>query len=184
MRNHQLIKIYNRRSPKIRKYFFSLNTNVLYINNDEWKWHIYVLLTHWGRNKDKMAAILQTTCSNAFWKCMNFENFIEIVFEIQLTIFQHWFRKWLCANQTTSHYLNQWWQHVLDELTLKITIETTLRLLVPLIGNRSLIFSIKNKLCGARSCAGNNERNRNNIIGLYIDSSVQERRKSNAFFVH
>ena len=28
---------------------------------------------------------------------------------VQLTIFQHWFRKWLCADQTTSHYLTQWW---------------------------------------------------------------------------
>ena len=27
----------------------------------------------------------------------------------QLTIFQHWFRKWLGADQATSHYLNQWW---------------------------------------------------------------------------
>ena len=28
---------------------------------------------------------------------------------LQLTIFQHWFRKWLGADQATSHYLNQWW---------------------------------------------------------------------------
>ena len=35
---------------------FILNTNAEYIDNDEWKWQIYVLLTHWGR--DKMAAIL------------------------------------------------------------------------------------------------------------------------------
>ena len=28
---------------------------------------------------------------------------------VQLTIFQHWFRKWLDAVQATSHYLNQWW---------------------------------------------------------------------------
>ena len=27
----------------------------------------------------------------------------------QLTIFQHWFRYWLGAIQTTSHYLKQWW---------------------------------------------------------------------------
>ena len=25
-----------------------------------------------------------------------------------LTVFQHWFRNWLGANQATSHYLNQW----------------------------------------------------------------------------
>ena len=28
---------------------------------------------------------------------------------VQLTIFQHWFRQWLGADQATSHYLNQWW---------------------------------------------------------------------------
>ena len=28
---------------------------------------------------------------------------------VQLTIFQHWFRWWLGADQATSHYLNQWW---------------------------------------------------------------------------
>ena len=27
---------------------------------------------------------------------------------VQLTIFQHWFRKWLFAVQATSHYQNQW----------------------------------------------------------------------------
>ena len=28
---------------------------------------------------------------------------------VQLTIFQHWSRWWLGADQATSHYLNQWW---------------------------------------------------------------------------
>ena len=28
---------------------------------------------------------------------------------VQSTIFQHWFRKWLGADQVTSHYLNQLW---------------------------------------------------------------------------
>ena len=27
---------------------------------------------------------------------------------VQLTIFQHWFRKWLVVDQVTSHYLKQW----------------------------------------------------------------------------
>ena len=27
----------------------------------------------------------------------------------QLTIFQHWFRQWLSADQATSHHLNHWW---------------------------------------------------------------------------
>ena len=28
---------------------------------------------------------------------------------VQLTIFNHWFRKCLGTDQATSHYLNQWW---------------------------------------------------------------------------
>ena len=27
----------------------------------------------------------------------------------ELTIFQHWYRWWLGAEQATTHYLNQWW---------------------------------------------------------------------------
>ena len=68
-------------------------------------------LTHWGR--DKMAAIFQTTFSNAFsWMKMNkfWLRFHRSLFpRVQLTIFQHWFRYWLGAIQVTSHYLNQWW---------------------------------------------------------------------------
>ena len=50
-------------------------------------------LTHWGR--DKMAAISQTTLSNAFsWmKMLKFRlNFHwNLLLRVQLTIFQHWF---------------------------------------------------------------------------------------------
>ena len=46
------------------------------------------------------------------FKCIFFnENVwisIKISLRIQLTIFQHWFRKRLDADQATSHYLNQW----------------------------------------------------------------------------
>ena len=68
-------------------------------------------LTHWGR--DKMAAISQTTLSNAFsWMKMlecRLKFHWSLFPRVQLTIFQHWFRQWLCADQATSHYLNQWW---------------------------------------------------------------------------
>ena len=68
-------------------------------------------LTHWGR--DKMAAVSQTTFSNAFsWmKMIEFRlRFYWSLFpRVQLIIFQHWFRWWLGAGQATSHYLNQWW---------------------------------------------------------------------------
>ena len=51
-------------------------------------------LTHWGR--DKKAAILQTTLSNAFsWmKMLEFQLKFHwsLAPRVQLTIFQHWFR--------------------------------------------------------------------------------------------
>ena len=55
---------------------------------------VFIMLTHWGR--DKMAAICQTTFSNAFsWMKMNefrlgFHWSLFLRFEI--TIFHHWFR--------------------------------------------------------------------------------------------
>ena len=68
-------------------------------------------LTHWGR--DKRAAIFQTTFSNGFsWmELYDFRlKFHGISFlEFELTLFQHWFRLCLGADQATSHYLNQWW---------------------------------------------------------------------------
>ena len=68
-------------------------------------------LTHWGR--DKMAAISQTTLSNAFsWmKKLEFRLKFQwsLFIRVQLIIFQHWFRWWLGAFQATIHYLNQWW---------------------------------------------------------------------------
>ena len=66
-------------------------------------------LTHWGR--DKMAAISQTTFSNAFSWMKMFE--LSLIFHwrlltrVQLTIYQHWFGLWLGAEKATSHYLNQ-----------------------------------------------------------------------------
>ena len=51
-------------------------------------------LTHWGR--DKMAAIFQTTFSNAFSWMKIYEFWLRfhwsVFLRIQLTIFQHWFR--------------------------------------------------------------------------------------------
>ena len=67
-------------------------------------------LTHWGR--DKMVAIFQTTFSNGFsWmKMYEFRLTLHwsLFLGVQLTIFQHWFRYWLGANLSTSHYLIQW----------------------------------------------------------------------------
>ena len=67
-------------------------------------------LTHWGR--DKMADIFQTIFSNAFsWrKMLEFRSIFHwsLFLRVQLTIFLHWFRQWLGADQATSHYLSQW----------------------------------------------------------------------------
>ena len=53
-----------------------------------------IMLTHWGR--DKMAAIFQTTFSNAFsWMKMyefRLKFHCRLFLRVQLTIFQHWFR--------------------------------------------------------------------------------------------
>ena len=76
--------------------------------------HIGQKLTHWGR--DKMAAVSQTTLSN--YIRILYSNYIRISIKISMKfvpkgpinqIIQHWFRYWLGAGQTTSHYLNQWW---------------------------------------------------------------------------
>ena len=60
-----------------------------------------------------MDAISQTIFSSAFSWMKMFEFRLKfhwsLFLKVQLTIFQHWFRKWLGAVQATSHYLNQWW---------------------------------------------------------------------------
>ena len=62
---------------------------------------------------DKMAAISLTIFLNAFsWMkslVFLFEFHRSLFLKIQLTISQHWFRKWLGAEQATSLYLNQCW---------------------------------------------------------------------------
>ena len=72
---------------------------------------IYSVLTHWGR--DKMAAVSQTTFSNAFsWMkmCEFWLKFHRSLFlRVQIAIIHHWFRQWLGADLATSPYLNQWW---------------------------------------------------------------------------
>ena len=69
-------------------------------------------LTHWGR--DKMAAIFQTTYSKAFSWMKMYKFWLKfhwsLFLRVQLTIIQHRFRKWLGADQATSHYLNQGWK--------------------------------------------------------------------------
>ena len=75
-------------------------------------------LTHWGR--DKMANIFQMTFANAFSSMKMYEFWLgfhwRMFLRIQLTIFQHLFRKWLGADQATSHYLNQWWSSLLTDI--------------------------------------------------------------------
>ena len=81
-------------------------------NNAVWTLKPYSKsLTHWGR--DKMAAISQTTFSNEFSWMKMYE--FRLTFHwswflgVQSTIFEHWFRQWLGADQASSHYLNQRW---------------------------------------------------------------------------
>ena len=64
----------------------------------------------WGW--DKMAAIFQKTFSNTFsWmKIYEFQLRFHwsLFLRVKLTLFKHWFRLWLGADQATSHHLNQW----------------------------------------------------------------------------
>ena len=68
-------------------------------------------LTHWGR--DKIAAISQMTFSNAFSWMKKYEFHLifhrSLFLRFQLTIIQHWFRKWPGASSAISHCLTQWW---------------------------------------------------------------------------
>ena len=68
-------------------------------------------LTHCGR--DKMAAIFQTTFSNAFSSMQMCEFRLRfhwnLFLRVKSTIFQHCLKWWLGADQATCHQLNQWW---------------------------------------------------------------------------
>ena len=60
-----------------------------------------------------MATISQTTLLIAFSWMKMWEVWLDfqwsLFLRVLLTIFQHWFRWWLGAEQATSHYLNQSW---------------------------------------------------------------------------
>ena len=107
--------------PSSEPMMISLLTH-LCVTRPQWV-NIEMVLTHWGR--DKMAANFQTPFSIALsWKKM-FEFRLKfhwrLFLRVQLTIFQHWFRKWLGAVQAPSHYLNQWWldyRHIYASLGL------------------------------------------------------------------
>ena len=96
---------------KICKYITTVCVPVIVETNWRFSREANILLTHWGR--DKMEAISQTTHSNTFsWMTMlkfRLEFHWNLFLRVQFTIFQHWFRLWLGADQATSHYLNQWW---------------------------------------------------------------------------
>ena len=64
-------------------------------------WHPARILAHWGR--DKMAAILQTTISNAFsWMIMH-----EFRLRVHGSLFIR-VQLWV-SDRATSYYLDQWW---------------------------------------------------------------------------
>ena len=62
---------------------------------------------------NKKVGISQTAFSNPFSRMKSFVFWFEfhwsLFLRVQLTISQHWFRKWLGADQATSHYLKQCW---------------------------------------------------------------------------
>ena len=81
------------------------------IASQPWGNAVWTSLSQWPL--DKVAAISQTTFSNAFSWMKNFVFWFEFEWSLflrfQLTIFQYLLRWWLGADQATSHYLNQHW---------------------------------------------------------------------------
>ena len=72
----------------------------------------YPLKTLMPRQNENLV-ISQTIFSNVF-SCMKpkkkWLRFYWILFQwVELTIFLHWCRQWLGVDESTSHYLNQWW---------------------------------------------------------------------------
>ena len=69
-----------------------------------------LFLTHWSW--DKMDTIFQTRFSTAFsWmKMFKFRWIFDgyLFRRVQLTTYQHWYRKWRVAVQAKRQYLNQW----------------------------------------------------------------------------
>ena len=67
-----------------------------------------------------MAAISQTIYLEAFYRMKSFVFWFEFHWSLflsgQLTITQHWFKKWLGAVQATSHYMNQCWLSLLTHI--------------------------------------------------------------------
>ena len=111
------------------------------------------ILSHWGR--DQIDAISQTTFSNAFWRMKKDELRLgfhwNLFLRFELTIFQHWFRKWLGAGQGTNHYLNQWWvihwriyaSLGLNELIMiKVNTQRTLALMYVNAMSRNEVYSV------------------------------------------
>ena len=82
--------------------FFSESNGCCYVANK-------VINTSRPR-QNSIAAILQKTLSNAFSRMNMLEFRLQFrwssFLRVQSTIFQHWVRKWLGADQATSHYLN------------------------------------------------------------------------------
>ena len=90
--------------------FHVYTTNIKHLHSNVQSTHLWEL-THWG--PDKLAAVSQTTVSNALYWMKMYEFRLRfhwhLFLRVQLRIFQHWFRSWLGADQATSHDLNQWW---------------------------------------------------------------------------
>ena len=118
-------------------------------------WYIGVYAsTHWGR--DKMTAIFQTIFWNGFSRMKLYE---FRLLGAQLTIFQHWFRWWIGADQATSHHLNQRWlvyRRIYASLGLNELTPWHLRVVVVVVfseyifGLHSLVYllGICSRFCG------------------------------------
>ena len=107
----QLTHVYIRHKPCLRESNWQLK-HCVRINNTtaSTSWMQVVCINHTLAMCSERSMFWYKKNTNVFntlrpRKCMNFWS---LFLRFQLSIFHHWFIKWLAA-QATSHYLNQWW---------------------------------------------------------------------------
>ena len=78
-------------------------------------WHLNTLRSgQTGRNfADDMFKIIFYKWK---WLCLDLNFHGNLFPDIQLAIYQHWFKLWHGTEQATCHYLNQWWPSLLTHI--------------------------------------------------------------------
>ena len=79
----------------------------------KWEWSYVILTNLTQQNGYHFSNIFK--CIFLKLNVLYFDSkFTEFLFlSIWLSVSQHWFREWLCAQQAISNYLNEWWPSLL-----------------------------------------------------------------------